>query len=369
LAGTVQVRIPIPRTPDLPAGGAALTRLDLVETFGGNPSITTSYTLGALVGATIEPHTAPAHDLLVINRAGPALGRCASQRVIYTARWVDVLGLVSPNADPAARTIIDPRPPEPPGVVTELRYTARPDVQGFARVDLDFNTTPGTRYRVFTSNETTLLKALDDLGQTVAAADIRSAEPGAPRAARFRAHKALFTWDHFENVTPQPVVATGALTLFVHLVSGSLEVLAIYRVLGEGPSGALSDMSEAELVPFAVPNLGGPARPQIALVNSGRDPTTEGVVLRVKVPPLKVIRGRDKVSVEPNAWRLRRASVSVTDPLRMNIVDQGNITGATVDAEGTTFEITSTRWAGCAQRRNDRRCGRCAADHGDPPGC
>jgi hypothetical protein len=121
-------------------------------------------------------------------------------------------------------------------------------------------------------------------------------------------------------------------TRFVHRVSGSLEVLAIYRVLGEGASGVLSEMSEAELVPFAVPNLGAPVRPQVALVNAGLDPTTQGVVLRVKVP---------RSQAAPKGWRLRRASVPVNDPLRMNVVDQADISGATVDAEGTSFEIIS----------------------------
>ena len=33
--------------------------------------------------------------------------------VLYTARWIDDLSHVSANADPAARTITDPRPPLP----------------------------------------------------------------------------------------------------------------------------------------------------------------------------------------------------------------------------------------------------------------
>lgn len=329
----VEVRVPIPRTPDLPAGGAALVRLDLVETFEGLAPTTTSYTLGALVGASLELHAAPEHDLVVIRRTGPALPRGGSKKVSYTARWVDSLGAVSTDADPAARTLVDPRPPAAPAVVTELRYTARPDVQGHARVDLDFSSTVGTRYRVFASNETLLLKALDQSGQAAAvaaAADIRSAIPGAPRAMKFKLYKALFGWDHFENLTPEPIVATASTTHFVHRVSGSLEVLAIYRVLGESATGVLSEMSLAELVPFAVPNLGGTARPQVSVLNAGLEPTTAGVKLRVKVP-----RGK----ATPKAWRLRRASVPVSDPLRMDVVGQGTVSGAVVESDGTSFDI------------------------------
>src|SRR5262249_55938681 len=152
------------------------------ETFAGSPTTTTPYTLAALAGATIEPHPAPAHDVLVVNRTGPALLPSQTRHVSYSARWVDNLNLVSPNVDLAARTITDPRPPPPPAVITELRYTARPDAQGHARVDLDFQSTIGTRYRVFASTETTLLHALDSIGQAAAANDIRGAAPGAPRA-------------------------------------------------------------------------------------------------------------------------------------------------------------------------------------------
>lgn len=337
ISGIIEVRIPIPRTPDLPAGGAELKRLDLVETFEGQAAVTTSYTLGSLVGATLELHAAPAHDLLVINRTGPALPRGGKKKVTYTARWVDVLNLVSVNADPAARTITDPRPPVAPPVITELRYTARPDVQGNARVDLDFGSTVGTRYRVFASNETILLKALDNdaiAGSAAAAAaalDIRAAEPGAPRAMKFKLYKSLFGWDHFENLTPQPIVATAASTHFVHRVSGSLDVLAIYRVLGEGATGVLSEMTEAELLPFAVPNLGGPSQPQISVLNAGLEPTSAGVKLRVKVPRAKAV---------PVAWRLRRASVPVSTALRMDIVAQGAVSGAVIERDGTSFDIT-----------------------------
>ena len=337
ISGIIDVRIPIPRTPDLPAGGAELKRLELVQTFEGSAPVTTSYTLGSLSGATIELHTAPAHDLLIINRKGPALSRGGKKKVTYTACWVDMLNLVSINADPAVRTITDPRPPVAPPVITELRYTARPDVQGNARVDLDFGSTVGRRYRVFASNETILLKALDNdaiagsAAASAAAVDIRAAESGAPRAMKFKLYKNLFGWDHFENLTQQPIVATSSTTHFVHRVSGSLDVLVIYRVLGEGATGVLSELTEADLVPFAVPNLGGPAQPQISVLNAGLEPTSEGVKLRVKVPRAKAV---------PVAWRLRRASVPVSSALRMDIVAQGAVSGAVIERDGTSFDIT-----------------------------
>ncbi len=333
LSAVITLRIPIPNTQDLPAGGAALARLDLVETFGAQPPVTTGFTLAALAGASILHDPISGHDLLVINRTGPALARSASGKVSFTARWIDALNLVSANADPAARTLTDPRPPPPPPVITELRYTARPDAQGHARADLAFPSVPGTRYRVFASTETTLLKVLDQSGTAAAAAaaaSIRAAAQGAPRAVAFKAAKALFGWDCFECLTDQPLVASAATTAFTHRLSASLDVLAIYRILGEGPSGALSEMTDADLIPFAVPNLGGPSQPHIALLNAGFDPTTQGVRLAVKVPAGKA---------QPVAWRLRRSSVPVGDPLAMNLVAQGAVSGATTIDDATAFEI------------------------------
>src|SRR5262249_8103288 len=153
------------------------------------------------------------------------------------------------------------------------------------------------RYRVFASTETTLLHALDSIGQAAAANDIRGAAPGAPRAMKFKTYKNLFDWNHFECLTHESILATDTITHFTHRVSGSLEVLAIDRVLSEGASGALSEMTEADLVPFAVPNLGPPSRPQVAVLNAGLDPTTQGARLRVRVPIGKAT---------PKAWRLRR---------------------------------------------------------------
>lgn len=333
LAGQITLRIPIPRIDALPPGGAALASLDLGESFGGASSTSILYDLTALSGAVIEPHPAPDHDVLVITRSGPALERCASTKVAYIARWNDALGRVSTDSDPAVRTITDPRPPLPPVVPTELRYTARPDAQGHARADLTFASVPGTRYRIFVSTETTLLKSLDSRGETAAAAAIRAADAGAPRATVFKSFKHLFDWDDFEGLTKDSLLATGPSTPFAHRFSGSLEVLALYRILGEGPSGHLSEMHEADLIPFAVPNLGAPPRPQAAILNVGLDPMTAGVRLRVRVPI-----GRAPAI----GWRLRRSSGGNVDPLAMNLVASGPVTDAESDSEATTFDIAAT---------------------------
>lgn len=332
----IELRIPLPRADDLPAGGFVLQRLELDESFDGAAMQTVNV---ALPGET-ESHPAPEHDLLVVRRSGPPMLRSASARIRYTARWIDAAGGVSADAFPAARTLVDPRPARAPVVETRLRWTARPDAGGHARVDLDFESLPGARYRVFTSNESTLLRALDKAGEAAgggparaAAADIRAAAPGAPRAERFRAHRQLFDWPHFESLSDAAVIATGTSTHVVHRVSGSLELLVFYRVLGEGVSGALSPMAQAELVPFRVPNHPPPARPQLDIVSDpASDPVSLGVRLRVSVP-----RGL----AVPKAWRLRRSSAPVRDALRMQTVAEGAVTDTEEDMNSTRFSIVA----------------------------
>jgi hypothetical protein len=71
----------------------------------------------------------------------------------------------------------------------------------------------------------------------------------------------------------------------------------------------------------------------MALINAGLDPTTQGVRLRVKVPIAQAA---------PKAWRLRRSSVSVLDPLGMNIVATGPVPTLTSDGTTQSFEFDAT---------------------------
>jgi hypothetical protein len=334
LSGTLTFRVAIPRTDDLPPGGHPLNRLELSQSTGGGAPAVTTILLGA-PGTLIEVHPAPLHDILLLTRAGPPLGRAAATTVAVTARWIDEAGLVSVPSAPAQRTILDPRPPALPVVPTTLLYSARPDATGFARVELVWPSVPGTRYRVFASSEPTLLGALRNAGRTAIADAIAATPAGAPRATAIKAQRALFSWDAFESVTANPIIASGTSTSFVHRVSGSLDVLAAYRVLTEGPSGVLAEISQAEIIPVAVPNFGPPPPPLASLgaLAFDQDVTTDGVPLDVLVPP-----GR----AAPIAWRVRRSSVTAGDPLRMDVVASGPIPPNSADAQGTRFAITLT---------------------------
>ncbi len=332
LSGKITLRVAVPRIPELPAGGHRLKSLAVALTIDAGAPTTTVYVLDSLSGsgATLEPHPSPDHDVLVIEQDGPLIPRAAKRSVSVVARWIDHGNLISTDSPPAKRQLIDPRPPPLPAVNTELQYSARPDATGFARVEITWTSTPGTRYRVFTSTETTLLKALQNAGKQNIVNQILAAQPGAPRAEAFRDRKQHFDWDAFESLTETPLLATSGTMRFVHRVSGSLDVLAIYRVLSEGESGVLAEMTEADLVPVGVPNLGPPAQPLVSLDRDPVDHEHDGVRLRVKV-----LAGR----AVPIAWRLRRASVPVSDPLRMGVVLTGSVPAGSGTAAGTEFVI------------------------------
>ena len=240
-------RWPAERNADLPRrhpphrrsapGGHPLDRLELSQSIGGGAPAVTTIVLGA--PGTLDrgpPRPAPRH--IAADPRRPAArtrgqhhrrGHRALDRSGRARLGAERAGAAHDARSAAAGACRSSRP--------RLLYSARPDATGFARVELVWPSVPGTRYRVFASSEPTLLGALRNAGQTAIADAIAATPAGAPRATAIKAQRALFSWDAFESVTASPIIASGTSTSFVHRVSGSLDVLAAYRVLTEGPSG------------------------------------------------------------------------------------------------------------------------------------
>jgi hypothetical protein len=210
----------------------------------------------------------------------------------------------------------------PPVLPTDLVYAQRPDARGQARVELPFASN-APQVRVYYTTETTALRGLElraasgesDAAEAAAAfTEITQAPIGSARAQAFGNHKNLLRYDMFENLTAAPFPA-GTAHLFPHALSGSLEGLALYRVISVAPSGVQSDFQTSPIVAAMVPNFGPPARPMLQAEFRAVD-QGGGVRLHVRVPASKMV---------PVAFRVRRSTEPYPDTRQMLPVNSGDL--------------------------------------------
>lgn len=349
-SGTFTVSIPVPPVEALPAGGLKLADLALEMQVNGAPGTPTTFPLPSAPGTfgqvTLTAATTPgAPALLTITFTGPALSPAASAVVTFVGTWGDTAGTRS-TPGTAKRTIFDPRPVPPPTMPTDLIFARRPDARGNARLELPFPN-PSPLVRLYYSTETTLMRALALLASgtdpragdaTTAIAEITAAKQGSARAQAFGKWKALFDYTMFENLTTTSFSPQDNGFFFPHVLSASLDGLALYRVLSVAPSGVLSDFATSPLVAAMIPNFIATARPLLSI--GPQDPSAgTGVVLTVKV---------SGGTLAPSAFRVRRASQPYPDPRQMLVVNTGALASVgsppsswlqappTTDAQGTT---------------------------------
>lgn len=324
LSGTVRIEVSVPPVEALPVGGRLLKQLALTTSGGAAP------------GTTVHPLADPANppETLVITVPGPALGPTAYGTVTVTAVWSDAAGVVSDPSEPKTATLHDPRAPLPVVLPPTLSYTARPDSTGRARATLTWTPSAGqAAFRVFVADETTLRAKLSDIaagriapgdngqaptaGQAQAVLDALTAAPDAPtRGAVWDAHRQLLPRRWWLQLTGAPVPAPSAGPVsFHHDVSGSLQVLVLYRIVAQSAASVETDFASSPLLPRAVPNLLTPPEPGLAV-----RPVTDGsgnlqAELTITVPPGATPAAR---------FRLRRATTT-TDTLLMPIVAVGTL--------------------------------------------
>ncbi len=315
--GELAVRLTVPRADDLAAGSRLLTAVRITGTVGGAP---------VTVDATL-PSSAPA--TFIVRVPGPAgmIDRSGNVEAVLTARWFDGTQY-GDAAEAQRRTLADPRPPAAVVLDPTLRYTARPDAVGRARIVLSWTGQPGRRYRVYNTDETRLADALRARAADgdAAAATLMAAVDAAPDPA-FRgqawtdpAAAALFGRDLFTNLTDEPIAGTSI--RFQHDLSGSLTVLSFFKVVALSEDNVESVFTDATLLPVAVPSGGPPPRP---LLDFERFDDTNAAHLRVTA-----VRG-----TQPAArWRLRRSVAESADALRMPLVAEGMVPDAGPGADG-----------------------------------
>jgi hypothetical protein len=298
LPGTVRISVAVPQPTQLPPGCRMPDRLEYTLA-GGAPQILT------VVGGTTT---------VVANVPGPALGRCAEATLTLSCRWRDTSGVYSDPSPELSRKIRDPRAPEALVLPQTLAFGSRPDVTGKSRLQLRWTEVAGaTTYRVYTSDETTLMTTLEKAGRATDAlrASLATAADAGARAAIFVAEKARFGRTCFELVSPEAL----ATTAIEHRVSGSLRVLVFLRIVPVSGANVEGEFAISPMVPFGIPNSGAPATPLLAV-----RPIFEAGVAQASVH-IRVPRG----PLPAAQFRLRRSAVESRIVERMPVVDIGAV--------------------------------------------
>ncbi len=322
LAGTVRIEVSVPPVASLPAGARLLASLVLTTTTSGAGSATTS---------TALPTPANPPETLVVSLPGPALNPTESGTVVVTAVWHDSAGVDSLPSDPKTATLHDPRPPAAVVIPPTLTYTARPDATGRARATLEWAPGAGqAAYRVFFADETTLRAKLaevvagelgeGDAGQAPSVSQAQAVLTALDAAADAPARGAVWAaqrqrlprrWWRQLTLDPMPRPPSGS-ARFTHDVSGSLTVLALFRVVPVSAASVEADFATSPLVPRAVPNLLVPPVPSLAVlpVLVGSDLQAR-LTITVPLGPTPAAR-----------YRVRRATAT-SDPALMQVVAEG----------------------------------------------
>ena len=323
LAGVVRIEVSVPPVSGLPAGGRLLKHLELTVTTSGAGPVTTTHPVAT-------PSAPP--DVMVVEVPGPALPPTASGTVTVTAVWTDSDDVDSLPSEPKSKTMYDSRPPEAVVIPPTLAYTARPDATGRARATLEWTPSTGqAAYRVFFADETTLRAKLEDVaggviatgdsgqaptsGQAQAVLDALDAAADAPaRGDVWRLNRALLPRRWWLQLTAEPVLrpSSGAVK-FTHDVSGSLTVLAMYRVVAVSAASVESDFRTSPLLPRGVPNLLVPPMPSLEVlpVVDGAGNLQAQLTVTLPVGPTPAVR-----------YRIRRAT-GTSEPELMHVVAEG----------------------------------------------
>ena len=272
----------------------------------------------------------------------PGLARAEARKLTVSAVWIEQpIGAATPrsSAPSPTQTVYarDPRPPDALTLPNTLTYGSRPDTLGLSRMRFSWPATAApVAYRVYHSDETTLVRRLETLNGAgadalrAALAPVDGARPAAPdRAAAFRSAAGLFGRDCFELLTRTPLTTPAAGSLsFEHEVSGSLDVLVFYRVVPLSGQYAEAPFTDCTLLIRGVPNSAPPAQPLLTV--AARDSAPATVDLTVVVP-----RG----ATAPAALRVRRSRISGADPLGMPVVAQVAAPAWSVDGASGTWSV------------------------------
>ncbi len=331
LGGLLRVEIPVPPLENLPAGGFPLDKAQL--TFKEGTTVLFTQTEDPA-----DPHTLPGRKLIVTfdNHASLRVNRAATRTVSLSARWQDTGGNTSHASPPIAVEMTDPRPPIAVSIPGMLKYSARPDVTGLARVDLRWPIdATQRRFRVYYADEIAARaylerKAPSDPASSVALAALDAADSPVDRATVFKTHASALGPAAFDQLTRSPLEFSSGEGRFIHQLSGSLQVLSLYRIVSVSASNVEAPFGSSALVPVGVPNTAPPAQPFLTIrsIPNGSQPRSDRLALVVEAA---------RRPTRPVEYRLRRSTVDATNALAMPIQASGALPAP--DGEQVRIEI------------------------------
>ena len=356
--GSLHARLRVPRPEDLAPGSRLLVSARIDGTIGGAP-VTATGNIAAAVNGVL--------DVVVPGPAGMIV-RAGNVVADLTARWSDGVGF-GPSSEHQIRTLVDPRPPAALVMDPTLRYSARPDAVGRARVVLAWTAAAGVRYRVYTTDETRLRGALEEVAGAgnAAAVALLAAVAAAPTAAHraqaytdvgVSARAGLYTRGLFNNLTAEAIDVAPGPTRFSYDLSGSLTVLAFFKIVAVSADNVESPFVDATLIPIGVPSGGPPPRPLLDF-----DSFSDAGVAKLRVT---AVRGPQPAA----RWRLRRSFAESADALRMPVVAEGVVPASTADGP-QVFDLEDAgldALAGGALRPWTRTSWRVEVQAPSPPG-
>ena len=315
LAGRLRIEAAVPPLDGLPTGARLLKHLELSIDLGAGPVISTH---------PVPTPATPPPDL-VLTVPGPELAPTAVGSATVTGRWVDSDNVASAPSEPKRVTFHDPRAPAAAALTPGLTYTSRPDATGNATTTLTWSATSDQAgFRVFGSDETMLRAKLAEVAagnsspeaptQTQAqnlltALDAAADDPA--RAGVWEANRHLLPRRWWLQLTPELIGGSSQVS-FTHSMSGSLQVLALYRVVAVSAASVESDFRTSALLARRVPNLVLPPVPTLVA-----EPVYDGLNLHARLT-ITVPVG----SIAAARYRLRRATATA-EPALMPIVAEG----------------------------------------------
>lgn len=295
--GRVVVTVPVPGQEALAAGALGIAEVEI-----------------ALDGAWQPALAAPrAGGAVSLTLTLPATESGGTARGVVAARFRDPAGTPSAKAELPYACADQRHPPVIPAG-KGLIWTSRPGPAPEVELALAWPAAPGTRFRAFLADAT----SLGLVGATRAEVAVAAGEAGVALGGR----------ESFRLLTDPPVIAAAdGRAMLRETLPRSLRPVQILRIVPVSATGREAPFAECPAVAVAVPSDRRPPPPRVTVrVDAAKGRAT------IRIAALGLDRTALKDGAAPE-YRLRRAQGAMAEPLYARILGQGPLLVAAEDGE------------------------------------